>query len=409
MSRLVTLVAISACYFIFAILLNSVGTVILQSINSFGISKVQASTLEGFKDLPIAIVSFLVAAYIPRIGYKIALLTGLLAVTAASLAAPVFGNFIVIKLLFACIGASFALVKVSVYSIIGQISDSEKSHSSTLNTVEGIFMVGSLIGYWLFSYFIDTNNLQSLAWLNVYYVLAALLIFTSVLVAFSPIKAPASSEKNVNFADAFISMLKMSYQPLVLIFIISIFLYVLIEQGISTWLPTFNREILQLPVDISVQMTSIFAASLAAGRLLAGQILKHVNWYRFLQVCIIGMAALIIGILPLTQSIEARDISSLSDLPLAAYLLPLIGLLMAPIYPVLNSIMLSSLETEKHAPMTGLIVVFSALGGTTGSIITGTVFEFFDGQTAFYLSLIPMLGVFIALRGFRTATARVSQ
>lgn len=409
MSRLVTLVAISACYFIFAILLNSVGTVILQSINSFGISKVQASTLEGFKDLPIAIVSFLVAAYIPRIGYKIALLTGLLAVTAASLAAPVFGNFIVIKLLFACIGASFALVKVSVYSIIGQISDSEKSHSSTLNTVEGIFMVGSLIGYWLFSYFIDTNNLQSLAWLHVYYVLAALLIFTSVLVAFSPIKAPVSSEKNVNFADAFISMLKMSYQPLVLIFIISIFLYVLIEQGISTWLPTFNREILQLPVDISVQMTSIFAASLAAGRLLAGQILKHVNWYRFLQVCIIGMAALIIGILPLTQSIEARDISSLSDLPLAAYLLPLIGLLMAPIYPVLNSIMLSSLETEKHAPMTGLIVVFSALGGTTGSIITGTVFEFFDGQTAFYLSLIPMLGVFIALRGFRTATARVSQ
>lgn len=409
MSRLVTLVAISACYFIFAILLNSVGTVILQSINSFGISKVQASTLEGFKDLPIAIVSFLVAAYIPRIGYKVALLTGLLAVTTASLAAPVFGNFIVIKLLFACIGASFALVKVSVYSIIGQISDSEKSHSSTLNTVEGIFMVGSLIGYWLFSYFIDTNNLQSLAWLNVYYVLAALLIFTSVLVAFSPIKAPASSEKNVNFADAFISMLKMSYQPLVLIFIISIFLYVLIEQGISTWLPTFNREILQLPVDISVQMTSIFAASLAAGRLLAGQILNHVNWYRFLQVCIIGMAALIIGILPLTQSIEARDISSLSDLPLAAYLLPLIGLLMAPIYPVLNSIMLSSLETEKHAPMTGLIVVFSALGGTTGSIITGTVFEFFDGQTAFYLSLIPMLGVFIALRGFRTATARVSQ
>jgi hypothetical protein len=59
--------------------------------------------------------------------------------------------------------------------------------------------------------------------------------------------------------------------------------------------------------------------------------------------------------------------------------------------------------------MTGLIVVFSALGGTTGSIITGSVFEFFDGQTAFYLSLIPMLGVFLALRGFRTVTARVSQ
>ena len=409
MSRLVTLAAISACYFIFAILLNSVGTVILQSINSFEISKVQASTLEGFKDLPIAIVSFLVAAYIPRIGYKVALLVGLIAVTAASIATPLIANFMVIKLLFASIGAAFALVKVSVYSIIGQISDSEKSHSSTLNTVEGIFMVGSLTGYWLFSYFIDTSNLQSLSWLNVYYVLAAMLVITAALVVFAPIKSVQQASRKTHFTTEFIAMLKMSYQPLALIFIVSVFLYVLIEQGISTWLPTFNREILQLPVDISVQMTSIFAASLAAGRLLAGQILKHVNWYRFLQVCILGMAALIIGILPLTQGIEAREITSLSSLPLAAYLLPLIGLLMAPIYPVLNSIMLSSLETEKHAPMTGLIVVFSALGGTTGSIITGSVFEFFDGQTAFYLSLIPMLGVFLALRGFRTVTARVSQ
>lgn len=409
MSRLVTLAAISACYFIFAILLNSVGTVILQSINSFEISKVQASTLEGFKDLPIAIVSFLVAAYIPRIGYKVALLVGLIAVTAASIATPLIANFMVIKLLFASIGAAFALVKVSVYSIIGQISDSEKSHSSTLNTVEGIFMVGSLTGYWLFSYFIDTSNLQFLSWLNVYYVLAAMLVITAALVVFAPIKPVQQASRKTHFTTEFIAMLKMSYQPLALIFIVSVFLYVLIEQGISTWLPTFNREILLLPVDISVQMTSIFAASLAVGRLLAGQILKHVNWYRFLQVCILGMAALIIGILPLTQGIEAREITSLSSLPLAAYLLPLIGLLMAPIYPVLNSIMLSSLETEKHAPMTGLIVVFSALGGTTGSIITGSVFEFFDGQTAFYLSLIPMLGVFLALRGFRTVTARVSQ
>ncbi|RME62092.1 MAG: MFS transporter, partial [Alphaproteobacteria bacterium] len=45
-------------YFVFAILLNSVGTVILQSINSFGVSKGAASTLEGFKDISIATVSF---------------------------------------------------------------------------------------------------------------------------------------------------------------------------------------------------------------------------------------------------------------------------------------------------------------------------------------------------------------
>jgi len=47
-------------YFVFAILLNSVGTVILQVQNNFGVTKGAASVLEGFKDLPIAITSFLI-------------------------------------------------------------------------------------------------------------------------------------------------------------------------------------------------------------------------------------------------------------------------------------------------------------------------------------------------------------
>jgi hypothetical protein len=44
--------------------------------------------------------------------------------------------------------------------------------------------------------------------------------------------------------------------------------------------------------------------------------------------------------------------------------------------------------------MSGLIVIFSALGGTTGSIITGNIFQAFGGQTAFYFSLVP-IGILI--------------
>ena len=52
-------------YFVFAILLNSVGTVILQVINTYDVTKAGAAILEGFKDLPIAIVSFVVASFCP--------------------------------------------------------------------------------------------------------------------------------------------------------------------------------------------------------------------------------------------------------------------------------------------------------------------------------------------------------
>jgi len=406
MSRFITISAIAASYFVFAILLNSVGTVILQSINTFDISKPQASSLEGFKDLSIAFVSFFVASIIPRMGYKVALLIGLAIVTFACLLTPLVGNFLVIKLLFACIGVSFALVKISVYSIIGQLSESVKSHSSLLNTIEGIFMVGSLAGYWLFSLYVNPDAPKSIGWLNVYFPLAGLIALTILLVAFSSIEKPEQASAQPSILVGFIDMIKLSYQRLVMIFLISAFLYVLIEQGIGTWLPTFNSEVLGLPSNVSVQMTSIFAAALAIGRLLAGQVLRYINWYSFLNICLVCMALLIIIILPLTSGTSGENVTSFLDAPMVAYLLPLIGLMMAPIYPVLNSVMLSSLEKSKHASMTGLIVVFSALGGTTGSVITGYSFQAFGGQQAFYLSLIPMVLILISLYFFNSATEK---
>ena len=57
-------------YFVFAILLNSVGTVILQVQANFDVSKGSASVLEAFKDLSIAVTSFLIASYVNKIGYK---------------------------------------------------------------------------------------------------------------------------------------------------------------------------------------------------------------------------------------------------------------------------------------------------------------------------------------------------
>ncbi|MEC8377100.1 MAG: MFS transporter, partial [Pseudomonadota bacterium] len=99
MSRLLVVAAIAISYYVFAILLNSVGTVILQSINSFDITKPQASTLEGFKDLSIAAVSFLVASFIPRVGYNLAMLLGLALVAAACALTPSVASFWFIKLL----------------------------------------------------------------------------------------------------------------------------------------------------------------------------------------------------------------------------------------------------------------------------------------------------------------------
>lgn len=404
MASLRITIALASSYFVFAIMLNSVGTVILQAINSLDVSKTDASVLEGFKDLSIAIMSFLVASFIPRIGYKIAMLCALLLVSALCLLVPSIAEFWVLKALFAAIGCSFAVVKISVYSIIGQLSDNANKHSSLLNTIEGVFMLGVLSGYWIFALFIDANNPQSNEWLNVYYMLAAIVLVTTFTVLTAPIKSPELHNQKQPQVDAFLDMLKLTYQPLVLIFVVSAFLYVLIEQGVGTWLPTFNNQVLKLPVDVSIQLASLFAAALALGRLVAGQVLRFISWFKMLLTCLITMGLLILLVLPLTHDVDGSQVKNIFDVPFAAYMLPLVGFFMAPIYPLLNSVMLSSLEKHKHAAMTGLIVVFSALGGTTGSIITGFVFDKFSGQHAFYLTLLPIVLLLVSVSAFKKAT-----
>jgi MFS transporter, FHS family, glucose/mannose:H+ symporter len=262
---------------------------------------------------------------------------------------------------------------------------------------------GVLSGYWLFGAFIDPADPK--AWLGVYWLLAALSGMAFVVLAVARLDESAAQSNRGNVIVDFLAMLALCARPLVLIFALSAFLYVLIEQAIGTWLPTFNNEVLHLPTAMSIQAASIFAAAVAAGRLGAGLLLRRIAWFPLMVGCIVGMAALVLIALPMTRGVTLNPLVSWLSAPVAAYILPMIGLLLAPIYPTLNSVMLSATPRSDHASLTGLLVVFSALGGTTGSYLTGQVFARFDRQTAFYLALLPMIFLLIALHRFKISTS----
>ena len=385
-------------YFIFAILLNSVGTVILQVQSTFGITESSAAILEAFKDLSIAGMSFLVASYISIIGYKNSMLLALIIVIIACILMPLVNQFWMTKLLFGAVGASFALIKVSVYGTIGLVVKDKTEHISLMNFIESFFMIGILSAGFIFSFFIDDNNPQSTAWVNVYYLLAGLATLAFLLLLTTKMEE-SSIKKEVNVSSIGDSqeMFKLVVVPVVLVFVASAFIYVLIEQSIMSWLPTFNSKVLHLPNSLSVQMAGILAASTAVGRFLAGVVLKQLKWLTVLIICVLLSAGMVLIALPLAQNLKNEAITGWGNAPLVAYIFPMIGLFIAPIYPSINSVILSALPKSKHGIMSGLIVIFSALGGTTGSLITGYIFEHFGGQSAFYFSLIPMAFLIILL------------
>jgi fucose permease len=375
-------------YFVFAILLNSVGILILRSQERYGVGELQAGNLEGFKDLSIAAVSFLVGSFLPRLGYKRGMLLALALVFAGCLAMYFGNSFGFVQLLFACVGIAFAIVKVSVYALVGLVTNSDNAHKSLLSSIESFFMIGIAAAMVLFPQFYSDTDPD--AWLRIYLLLAGLIAISFVLLLTTPFNLSYQLPGS-NARDDIRQMIRLLARPLVAVFALSAFMYVMTEQGIMSWLPSFNKNVLHLPEDVSIYLAVILMLSIALGRYLSSLLVKKISWIAILLFCLGGAALMVLLILPQTTSLSATPVESLADVPLIAYVFPLIGFFLAPLYPMINSFVLSASEKRLHGPMASLLVIFSALGGTLGSKLVGYLFAKIGGENAFYFSLAPML------------------
>src|SRR5690606_32281433 len=147
----------------------------------------------------------------------------------------------------------------------------------------------------------------------------------------------------------------------------------------------------------AVRMAVILMLSIAAGRYLSSFLVKKINWLLLLLICLTGAALVVLLVLPQTDNLVVKEIKTLAGVPVIAYLFPLIGFFLAPVYPLVNSVVLSSTEKVYHSPMASLLVFFSAIGGAGGSRLVGYLFRNVGGARAFYFSLIPMAILVVCL------------
>jgi len=397
--------ALATSYAVLGLLMNSIGTVILQSIQHYQVTKPQAATLEACKDLSVVAASFLFAVHLPRFGFRRAQIGVMVAIALGALVMSVANSFLATQLFFVLTGLCFGIAKVATYASIGLVRPDRAGHASLTSLIEGIFMIGILVGIWVFGWFIGADR-SGRDWLHVYQIVALLAALAALLWWFAPLAE--ASERSEVASPGYRDMLALIALPSTIAFLIGIFFYVLVEQSIGTWLPTFNNQVLHLPTAMSVQASSIFVAALAAGRLGASGLVARLGWLRLLLACLGAMALLVVLTLPTTHGVTLRSDVTWLSAPMAAYIFPLIGVFMAPIYPIVSSVVLSALPQQRHAAMVGLMVIFSALGGTIGSMITGLVFDRFSGQTAFYLVLAPIALIGLALWWLARVIARTA-
>ncbi|MBT8262990.1 MAG: MFS transporter [Bacteroidia bacterium] len=393
-------------YFVFAALLNSVGILVERSQEVYDVTKGDAALLEPFKDLSIAFVSFIIGSLLPKLGYKRGMLISLGLVFLGCIGMYFGNSFWAVKILFAMTGIGFAIVKVAVYALIGYVTDSKDDHRRLMSFIETIFMVGIIFMYVVFPLFFDDENDPD-AWLRGYIVMAVIVAIAFFIILFSKFNLDVE-QKNTTVGQDIRAMLNLFKSPLIYIFAIFAFFYVMTEQGIMTWLPTFNKETLNINSQLATQMAVILMASFALGRFVTGILVKKVKWIYIAVIGLIGAAVLVLLVLPMANNIPEMEVTTFGNLPLVSFLFPMIGLFLAPLYPLISSTVLSATEKMHHSALAGILTFVSALGGTSGSVIIGNLFDLLGGNKVFYLSLIPMTIILIALFVLNKITGKSS-
>jgi fucose permease len=258
---------------------------------------------------------------------------------------------------------------------------------------ETVFMLGIIFMYVVFPLFYNDSNPK--AWLNGYLLMAILILISFVIILFSKFNIETSASSSI-FEDLK-TMFNLFLKPLIWVFMAFAFFYVMTEQGIMTWLPTFNKETLSLGPKLGSQMAVLLMIAIAAGRFITGILAKKIKWIYISSISVVLAIVLVLMVLPLARNVAPREINSIADLPVVSYLFPLIGLFLAPLYPLVNSTMLTSTDKSHQSALAGLLTFFSAIGGTVGSLLVGNLFDTLGGDRVFYLSLIPFALIFISL------------
>src|SRR6185369_8825303 len=206
----------------FAMTTDSVGLIIPEIIKTFRLSLTAAGTFQYATMAGIALAGFLLGHLADKFGRKSTIVIGLTLFAAASYLFLAGTSFVFFSALMALSGIAIGIFKTGALALIGDISRSTAEHTSIMNTVEGFFGVGSIVGPALLSQLLN----RGVSWQWLYAIagsMCVLLILTALGVRY-PTRVSAQTEQT-----DFTSVSAVMKNRFVLLFSLGAFLYVAVE------------------------------------------------------------------------------------------------------------------------------------------------------------------------------------
>jgi MFS transporter, DHA1 family, quinolone resistance protein len=364
-------------FFTFAMTTDAVGSVIPRLISEYGLSMTAAGSFQYATMLGIAIGALMLGFLADRIGRRRTIILGLLLYGGSSLLVAANGQFPVLVALLALSGLGISVFKTAALALIGDITTSSQAHTRLMNTVEGYFALGAIVGPALVALLVRAG--MSWKWL---YVIAAAICLVLVFMA-SRLRntVPISRVEKASFTQMF----EVARDPIALTFSLLIALYVAVEVAIYTWMPTYlesyNGSFTWLPA----WALTIFFVLRAVGRFLGAWLLDRLRWTVALMALGTLIAASFVGAL-------------LGGREYGVWLLPLSGLFMSITYPTLNSKAISCFSQHQQGAAAGVILFFTAVAAAAGPLAMAAVSDAWrDARAGFALATVFALLLFVGL------------
>ena len=365
-------------FMMFAMTTDSVGVIIPEVIREFNLSMMAAGAFHYANMIAIALAAISLGYLADKLGRKKTIIIGLILFALNSYLFAAGNSFLFFLTLLVISGASIGIFKTGALALIGDISRSTSEHTATMNTVEGFFGVGAIIGPAIVTRLLSGG----FSWKWLYLIagtICVLLIVTASLVKYP--KTVKTMDEPINFSRT-MAMMK---NPYALGFSLGIFLYVAAECAIYVWMPTLFEGYTGSFTFTVAYATSIFFILRVIGRFLGAWVLARFRWTSVMALFSLAIFICFIG-------------SMVGGLAYAIWLLPLSGLFMSMIYPTLNSKGISCFPKAEHGAVAGVILFFTCVSAAAGPWAMGVVSDIFGNpKYGFILATIFACLLFVGM------------
>ncbi len=337
---------------VFAMTTDSVGIIIPEVIRTFHLTLTAAGTFQYATMGGIALAALCLGSLADRFGRRPTIVVGLTLFAAASFLFAAGERFWFFVLLMAVSGIAIGVFKIGALALVGDISTSTAEHTSIMNTAEGFFGIGSIVGPAVLARLLAGG--VSWKWL---YVIAGgictLLIVMALLVRYPQSVKPTGGAGLTGAHRA----MRNSY---VLAFSMGAFLYVAVEAAIYVWMPTLLASYHGSATWLAAYSISTFFLLRAAGRFLGAWMLLRLRWQAALALCSGLILLCFVGAVA-------------NGVAYGVYLLPASGLFMSVIYPTINSKGISCMPKAEHGVAAGVILFFTCVSAVVAPLAMGAV------------------------------------